>query len=144
MKALIFALTLSSFAQAETCETLLSQDKLAQPEVIYTIENVDRHLHSLRLADEVVTDLNEADPRFAARLMRAVLHGFVGAHSGSGVVRLKDIHKDLVEVKVIGTDVRAIGCFRNGHLYLKRLIKKRNEGKGGSLAKKFASFCTEN
>lgn len=135
-----FVLATTCSAEAQFCESLIADVQSIRPGLVYIIENTDRHLGSVQFSEDVTGDLEDVDSRFPARLLRAILHGFVGAHSRSGIVRLRDIHKDLVEVKVIGTDLRVLGCVNKGHLTLKRMIKKRNENKGGSLAR-YAYLC---
>lgn len=91
--------------------------------------------HVVVFSDDAVADLLDLDEGIAHKLLRSIQKGFVGAHSGGGIYRATDVHKAFFEVKYIGkSSERLLGCLEHGVLYMKKVISKRNEGAGGSLA----------
>ncbi len=94
----------------------------------------DLHLKTVSFEDRALKEMQKLDDLTVERLLRSIKKGFVPPVSGPGVVRLTDIHRALVEVKIVKKGVtRLIGCFESGHLYVKRVYHKRNEGRGSAL-----------
>lgn len=118
---------------------VLTQHEIAS-DVPYATEDTVG-LSTVRFTREFVGEFIELEPEFGRRFLRAIQRGFKPAASGSGLVRITDVHKALVEVKVIGTKERLLGCLRSGELELRRVITKRNENKGGALAR-YRDLCT--
>lgn len=101
------------------------------------------YLTSVRFTPHAIKAMANLDPTISERLLRSIQKGLVPPRSGSGIVRCTDVHKNFVEVKIIGKSVaRLIGCLRDGELQIKMVYHKRNEGAGGSL-QVYSSLCDD-
>lgn len=111
---------------------VLSDPSRLESELDY--ETGDPHLRTVSFESQALKEMLRLDSLTVERLLRSLKKGFVPPQSGPGVVRLTDLHKNLVEVKIVKKSVtRLIGCFQSGHLIVKRVYHKRNEGHGRGL-----------
>ncbi len=95
----------------------------------------DPHLRTVSVDHRAQKEISALDNLTIERLFRSVKKGIVPPVSGPGVVRLTDVHRNLVEVKIVRKGVtRLIGCLNGGHLTVMKVYHKRNEGKGGAWA----------
>lgn len=121
-----------SFTTAPCLGSIIENPSRLEAESDY--QTGDPHLKTVSFEDRAVKEMARLDDLTVERLLRSIKKGFVPPVSGPGVVRLTDLHKNLVEVKIVKKGVtRLIGCFEAGHLYVKRVYHKRNEGRGGAL-----------
>lgn len=123
---------------------LIESPGALKPESTYFLDQVldvngsERHEpRSVEFSQEIV-DFFAQRAGAASLYFRAIKQGYVGPFAGAGIMRIPDIHPDLVEVKwPNGSEgnYRLMGCrHKAGHLVLLRVHKKRNGGQAGSLA----------
>ncbi len=131
----------SSSAQAVIQQSLINwidrPDKISV-DVDYSLphSNLELVLFEAHAAKDFVV-LNK---EYGQKLLRGLLKGFVAPKSGSGIVRMTDVHKNFIEVKGLPSLYRLLGCIEGNRLRIKKVYHKRNEGAGGSLAT-FSSLC---
>lgn len=107
---------------------------------VVEISNQDSYIVSASFAGELLANYWDIPPAQQAKFLRAIYNGAVGPVGKSGIKRLQDIHRDLVEVKILGTGTRLLGCLQRGHLtVLKLLLKHSDHGKGN--LSRFRHLC---
>lgn len=108
--------------------------------IAYEVSN--QSISSVRFEEGVVRDLSKVSSDMIKRMFRSIEKGFVPPLSGSGIVRMTDVHKKFIEVKTIGFggSIRLLGCLEGNTITIKKLYYKKNDGAGGSL-QAYAGLC---
>lgn len=129
-----------------TFAEMMDNPELISSRLIYEVPQADSSTGahaanklSVRFHQSVIDELRK-DHQSSARFFRAMIKGYVGTHSGDGILRITDAG-ELVEVKHMAKNHRLIGCRRPGGLIeLVRYHEKHNDGGSGSL-KQYAKLC---
>lgn len=118
--------------EPDSVRALMSAPDLIKAGTAYAGEG---EIHQVIFDEVLVRGLEDVDQGDLIRFLRAIEKGFVPSLSGSGVLRVTDVHKRFVEVKIIGHggDYRLVGCFEHGVLTLKKVYHRKSRGSGGAL-----------
>ncbi len=136
---------------AHSFSELMGAPQTVKADFIYQLEpsidsqgNQRKEQRSVQFSQEIVDFFSErpGSPQF---FFRAIQQGYVGPFSGAGIMRISDVHPDLIEVKWPNGpegNYRLMGCrHKAGHLIIKKVYFKRNSGHSGSLAI-FRNLCS--
>lgn len=115
-------------------DTLSISELIEHPERleadVFVKARPETHINEILFSASAYADFRMRPPIIQGRFLRAINAGIVGPSKQAGVVRWPVVHKNFVEVKLLGGEGgadRLLGCLKNGRLNLLRLITKQND-----------------